>query len=89
MFELPDEISPLTVADAPGAPHPLSLAELHSTGILNFVFTDNTGDRVFARSSHFYRSSDQAKAYADCHRFVRSPPMGLRGYELPIRHCFG
>jgi len=51
MYELPDEISPLTVANTPGAPHPLSLAELHSTGLLKHVPTQ-------------LRSADSAPAYA-------------------------
>ena len=47
MFELPGEIAPLTVAEAPRAPHPLSLGELRSAGILNFAFDDNVDDRGF------------------------------------------
>ena len=53
VFELPGESGPLTVAEAPGTPHPLSLGDLHAAGILNSVLTDNPDDRAFPRSSIF------------------------------------
>ena len=56
IYELPDEMSALTVNDTPGAPRPLSLAELHSSGVL----------RHAAKCAA--ASSDEAPAYAD---FIR------------------
>ena len=40
VFEPPDEITPLTAPPTPGAPHPLSIAELNATGGLRLASTD-------------------------------------------------
>ena len=86
VFELPDEISPLTVADAPGSPHPLSLGELHSTGILNFVFTDNIGDRCPYRSPIFTDHQTKPRRTQIVIESYARAPIGFRGYDNPIRY---
>ena len=90
-FEVPGEISPLKVAETPGAPRPLSLAEVYEKRLLNLVFAGNREAREISPGRPFNRPSDHAPKYADFHRVVRGRiiPISRVYYSAVRRSHFG